>query len=110
MIWYLLKLLILLPLIKFEGMVWALCLAAMMIYAAVPVRWRRWGLVAAVLGAMGGALASRLRIQAQHATSQGRSDSAQQKHIQQTVLQHTPHDSHSRPFHALEYRALSGWP
>ena len=44
----------LLPLIKFEGMVWALCLAAPMTYAAMPSRWRHWGIAIAAVG--GGAV------------------------------------------------------
>lgn len=38
-------LLISLPLLKFEGVVWAVCLGVPMAYAAVPPRHRRWGLL-----------------------------------------------------------------
>jgi len=40
--------LVLMPLVKFEGVVWLLCLGTLMIFAAVPSRLRTLGLVAAV--------------------------------------------------------------
>ena len=41
--------LLLMPLVKFEGVVWLLCLGTLMIFAAVPPRLRAWGLAAAVI-------------------------------------------------------------
>lgn len=46
-------LLVLLPLIKFEGMVWAVALAALIVFGAVPPRWRLGGVaIALVLAAL----------------------------------------------------------
>ncbi|HSX60978.1 MAG TPA: hypothetical protein VLF18_12315 [Tahibacter sp.] len=41
-----------LPLLKFEGAVWALLLTGLAILVQVPPRWRRIGLIAAVFGAL----------------------------------------------------------
>jgi hypothetical protein len=42
----------LMPLIKFEGVVWSLCLGTAMAFAAVPARWRGWGALAAMATAV----------------------------------------------------------
>lgn len=42
-------LLVLLPLLKFEGVVWALCLVAMLVLGLVPAQLRWWGFGAAIV-------------------------------------------------------------